>query len=88
MLVGGLSVTLGLDRADTNSGMPASDGDARVLHHDGEQTADALRERVLDDRLPAVASAMTCMHGGRIVVVAESTRVSRRRPISGACQWT
>ncbi|XP_022685537.1 uncharacterized protein LOC111258482 [Setaria italica] len=70
--------------------MPGSDGDARLLDHDGEQPADALRERVLDGLLvlyvregPA-GGLSDDVHRRRVVVVAEAKRVDGRRPVADA----
>nr|ACR36630.1 unknown [Zea mays] len=70
--------------------MPAGDGDAGLLRHDGEQPADALREGVLDNRLvldererPA-GGLGNDVHRRRVMVVTETKGVDGRRPLAGA----
>ncbi|KAF2907063.1 hypothetical protein DAI22_12g067500 [Oryza sativa Japonica Group] len=83
-------VAAGLDRPDAHAGVQALDGDARILRGDGEEPADAPRERVLDDGEVldegegATRDLRDAVHGRRVVVGAEPERVHRRAPLAAA----
>ncbi|PNT67504.1 hypothetical protein BRADI_3g28181v3 [Brachypodium distachyon] len=75
---------------DSKHARPARHLDTRVLDGDREEAADALRERVLHDRLVldegegAARGLGDGVHRRRVVVRAETERVYRRRTVAGA----
>uniref|UniRef100_A0A453L7V0 Uncharacterized protein n=1 Tax=Aegilops tauschii subsp. strangulata TaxID=200361 RepID=A0A453L7V0_AEGTS len=81
-----VAVAAGLDFLDAHATVQARDGDARLLHGDRQEPADALRERVLDRRLVpdegegAARGLRDSVHPQGVVVGAEAERVDRPGP--------
>jgi hypothetical protein len=83
-------VAAGLDLLDPHAAVQARDGDARLLHGDREEPADAARKRVLDRRVVlhevegAARGLRDGVHRRRVVAGAEPERVDRRGAAAAA----